>query len=218
MKSNKNISIIVGLGLLLTFVISIIVNMFLLGPVVFSADFITLMVANENQVKIGALLELLNGALTIGIVLLFLPFFLKHYKALSYGYLAFAVFHLAVVAVDVFNVFSLLSLSKEYLNVEAATEAQFRLLGTILYDNRWWSHYMDILTSGFPSLLFYILLFRIKLIPRFISIWGIVAIPLIVIMVVLAMFDQNTYMFLMMPIGLNQIFMAFWILIKGFKD
>jgi hypothetical protein len=216
MSSYKITAITAGLGLLLTMALSVSVNMFLLGPVVFDSNFLTTISANENQVKMSALLELLNGILSIGIVMLFLPLFFKHNKSLSLGYLGFAIFHLAVVVLDVFNVFSMLSLSKEYINVAVETEAYFQLLGTVLYDNRWWSHYMEILSSCFPLLLFYVLLFQTKLVPRFISIWGLVAVPLVITSVLLAMFDQGTHMSLMMVLGLNQIFMIFWLIIKGF--
>jgi len=77
---------------------------------------------------------------------------------------------------------------------------------------------MTILVSCLPLFIFYLLLYQLKLVPRFISIWGIAAVPLLLIAVLLAIFDEDTYMGLMAPGGLNQIFLGGWLIIKGFNS
>ena len=218
MKKYQLTARVVGVGMLLLIALSIFVNMIYLGPIVFAPDFLTNVSANANQVKISILLELLNGTLSVGIAVLLLPIFIQHNKSMAYGYFGFSIFTFTIIAVDIFSILSILSLSKEYVSAGSPDTAYFQTLGTLLYENRWWSHYMTILVSCLPLFIFYLFLYQIKLIPRFISIWGIAAVPLIVAAVLLAIFDQDTYMGLMMPGGINQIFLGGWLIVKGFNS
>ena len=77
---------------------------------------------------------------------------------------------------------------------------------------------MTLLIGSFPLVFFYALLFQSRVVPRFISVWGMLSLPLLVTAIIMAMFDQGTNMDLMTPLGINQIFLAGWLIVKGFKQ
>ena len=76
---------------------------------------------------------------------------------------------------------------------------------------------------GLGGLMFYPLLYQSKLIPRFISVWGIIGDISILTAGVLGMFGLNPtfstiLIFLGLPIAANEMFLAVWLIVKGFKS
>ncbi len=69
------------------------------------------------------------------------------------------------------------------------------------------------------AFLFYVLLFKTKLVPRFISVWGLVACCTLLIANFagsLGISSPVLYV-LMIPIFANEVFLAIWLMIKGFN-
>ena len=81
--------------------------------------------------------------------------------------------------------------------------------------------YSDIQIYFFISgaLFFYILFYRTRLIPVFISLWGIVATILLLAVTILKLFgiDSVALQMLFLPIALNELFLAVWLIVKGFN-
>lgn len=82
--------------------------------------------------------------------------------------------------------------------------------------------YSDIHIYFFISgaIFFYILLYRTKVIPRFISVWGLAAALLLLIITILRLFGINSTLLdvLLAPMILNELFLAIWLIIRGFKS
>jgi len=69
----------------------------------------------------------------------------------------------------------------------------------------------------------YSLLYKSKLIPRFISVWGIVAVILLFAVNMFGLFQSDginliIQMSLALPIILNEIFLGIWLIVKGFNQ
>jgi hypothetical protein len=216
MNSTKKTARIVAVLLLLTIIIGILINQFLQGPIVFSKDFLTKVSANSNQIIISTVLGVVTGALGVGIAVILLPIFAQ-YKRLSYLYFGFSLIGFAIILIDNVSVLSILGLSQEYVNAEASAADELQTLGTILFQTRWWTHYTMLLISGLPLFMFYYLFFLTKLIPRFISVWGLIGVLMLFTEVLLSFFGQGIGMILFLPLGLVQILMVIWLLIKGFN-
>jgi len=56
------------------------------------------------------------------------------------------------------------------------------------------------------------------LIPRFISIWGIIAVILMVAGLVIDMLGATPNIMLYIPMGANELFLGLWLLFKGFNS
>jgi hypothetical protein len=69
------------------------------------------------------------------------------------------------------------------------------------------------------ALLFYLLLLQTQLIPTFISIWGIVATIFLLIVTIIKLFgvDLPVINVFLAPIITNELFLAVWLMVKGFK-
>ena len=73
---------------------------------------------------------------------------------------------------------------------------------------------------GLGALILYYLLYQSKLVPRLISIWGFIAIIMLLVANLLGMLSNNSAMtiFLATPIILNELFLAVWLIVKGFNS
>jgi hypothetical protein len=70
--------------------------------------------------------------------------------------------------------------------------------------------------------MFYVLLYRSRIVPRWISAWGLVAIPFYVAADLLAMygvFDANApeQVLMFMPLGVQELVLAVWMIARGFR-
>lgn len=70
--------------------------------------------------------------------------------------------------------------------------------------------------------MFYLLLYRSRIVPRWISVWGLAAIPLYVAAYVLAMYgaigtDSATQTLLYTPLAVQEMVLAIWMIARGFR-
>jgi hypothetical protein len=177
--------------------------------------------ANETQVIIGVLLELVNGIAVVGIAVFMFPLFKKYSEALALGYVAFRIIEAVIAVAAVVSALTLIALSQEYVKAGAGDASHFQTLGTSLLATRafWVSTMLGIFFS-LGALLFYYLLYQSKLLPRFISVWGLIGAALILIWNLLEMFgiSVSAGMILALPIILNEIFLGIWLIAKGFNS
>jgi len=218
MNSNISSGRTVGVILLLTFILGVLINQFLQGPIIFSEDFLNKVAANSNQVILSVLLVLTSSILALVMAVILLPIFKQSNYSLAFLYLAFSVISFATYLIDNTVILTMLGLSKEYVAAGASEAGYFESIGAVFYQARWWTHYMTLLISSLPFFLFYYLFYQTKLIPRFVSIWGLLAVLLLLVEVLFSMYGQSLGMILFLPMGLVQIFLAIWLIIKGLKS
>lgn len=172
--------------------------------------------ANETRVVAGVLLELTNGLAVIGIAFLLYPLLKKLDEALAAGYLAFRIVEAVIIVVALAIPLAMIALSREFSS--AAPDA-FAVAGTALSALR--THLYGQLLGIFFSLgafVLYSLLFHSRLVPRFISVWGLVAVVMIFAWNLSEMFGLGIEfgIVLGLPIILNEIFLGIWLLVRGF--
>lgn len=129
--------------------------------------------------------------------------------------MSFRIIESAVCAAAAVIPISYLALSREYLLATAPDTVLFQLVGVLLSDVR--ANIMGLLIPMFfclGELLFYYAMFRAKLVPRFISVWGLVSV-LLVIFLCLYPLNESIKMHFALPIILNEIFLGVWLIGKG---
>jgi hypothetical protein len=115
---------------------------------------------------------------------------------------------------------ALIALSQEYAATGAADAAYWQALGGSFLMVR--TYLVGQLTGIFFSLaalLFYYLLYQAQLVPRFIPLWGLIGVALILTWNLLEIFGMGISwgMVLALPIILNEIFLGIWLIVKGFN-
>ncbi|MBA6155627.1 DUF4386 domain-containing protein [Tenacibaculum sp. S7007] len=215
MNPTKPTTRTIGILFLIIFVSGILVYQVLRGPFLFGDDILANAALNSDKVTISTLVSFLAGILTILISVLLLPIFKKFSSKLGYIYVAFCLLNFIAIAIESYSAISLLDFSTEFSKSDNKTTLES--LSGVFYNNHRSAHFMYLLTSCLPVFVLYYSLFVGKLVPKTISIFGMVAVLLMFISVVLSIFNIKGSSDLMIPIAIIQLFLPFWLIFKGFK-
>jgi len=153
---------------------------------------------NKISLVIGVLLEIADGAAVVGIGVLMFPILKMFNKRLALGYVIFRVIECAIIIAAGIYMSSLLK--------------------------PMWKYEMIIfLFTGLGGLIFSDLLYQSNLIPRLLSVLGLIGYALLsigVLLDLLGYFSMNTNagMLFYIPGGLFELFLPIWLFIKGFNS
>ena len=93
----------------------------------------------------------------------------------------------------------------------------FQTSGALLKAASDWASIVENFPFGLGALIFYILLFQSTLIPRWLSVWGLVGATLMLAMGLLRMYGHPV-IYLAIPIILNELVLAVWLIVMGFNS
>jgi hypothetical protein len=219
-NSYKNNAVIIGILFIIATAFLFVGESFY-GPVLDTPD--TLQVAYPNRISaiIGTLIEF-SCILAIPLIPVFAyPVLRKHSQTLALGYIVFRLFEAVLfVLVDITKL-SLIKVSQLYLTAESSNAAFIESIGATIQGWNEWAWVFYVLIFGFGALIFYVALYQSKLLPRWISIWGLIAIIMMMTSALLAMFGVELpdaiFGLLVVPIGVQEMVMAVWLIAKGFN-
>jgi len=223
MDSNRKIAIIVGLLFIIGTVAGIL-SVGFLGSILDAPDYLIEVSANENQVKIGALLEFTMAAATAGIAISLYPILKKHNEGLALGSVGFRIIESVIFMVGTISLLSLVTLSKEFVIAGAPVASSYQTSGALLLAVREsGSGALAYIAFGIGAMMYYYLFYQSKLIPRFISLWGLLGIALMFADVLFIMFGlyvqfSTLSIILTLPILVQEMFLAVWLIVKGFNS
>jgi hypothetical protein len=220
MNTSKGTARIVGALFLIAMVTSLVGGIWL-ESITTAPDYLTTVSANETQVLVGVLLELINCMAVVGIAATLFPVLKKQSEALALGYLGIRVVEAVILVVAVLSPLVLVVLSQEYVAAGASDASYFQTLGTLVMTVR--AYIFDLLTAlffGLGAVLLYSSMYRSRLVPRFISVWGLIAVVALLAWNLLEAFGMSISagMVFGLPIILNEIFLGIWLIAKGFNS
>ena len=218
MSSTERLGRIVG-ALLLVQLAGLIVPFILLLPIARgSREYLANAAGVNGQVKLAVVLLLLNCALTVGISLAVYPLVRKYGERLALLLVAASVVMLTLQAVDCAHILAMLALSQQFAQAGGSGEL-FQAMAAMLYATRKWSHYAELLAIDCWIFVFYCVLYRFRLVPRVLSVFGIVTVLLHFAGVTLAGFVGYP---MLTPLGasmaLSHVAVAGWLMVMGFRE
>ena len=173
MNTYKNIARMMGILYILG-TISGILSRVVTGPILRTQHLLASISANGNQITLGALFVLTMGLALAMIPVMAYPVLRKHAEILALGYVVFrgaleGVYYMAIVV----SWLLLLPLSQVY-QAGSPEASNLRVLANVLLEAK------EIVVFGMivfclGGLMFYYLLFQSKLVPRWLSGWGWIA-------------------------------------------
>ena len=188
-----------------------------------SPDYLHQLAGNPDQIILAALLEFIWAATGAGIAIGLYPLLKKYNGALALGSVGFRVVENVFVLIGTLSLLSLLTLSQEFIAAGAPEASSFQTLGTLLLALRDWQlHVISGLAFSLGVLMYYAILYRSNLIPRWLSGWGVLGAVLALAATVLASFTrdfglESVHTYLHIPIGLQELVFAVWLIVKGFN-
>jgi Domain of unknown function (DUF4386) len=222
MNTSRMTAILVG-TLFIIGTVAGILSVVVTAPLSEAPDLLTRVAANEDRVALGALLVLIMGfALAIVPVLMF-PIAKRHNETLALGYV---VFRGGLETVTYFgwaiSWLLLVPLSQAYVQAGASDASTIQALGALLLKAGATSGMLTAIVFPLGALMFYALLYQSKLIPRWISVWGGIGVTLHLAGTGLAgMFGLTdlpmiVQLVVVLPILIQEMVMAVWLIAKGF--
>lgn len=215
MKPYRKESVFIGLFFLIAMAGSL-VGAGLIEPVVTAPDPIAAAARNQRGLLAGIFLELSCAVCVVGIAMFMAPLLKKASPSLAAGYLGFRTVEAVFCALITIAPVSLITLSKLPPSLSNSTAAQTAIL-------------IRSFSAGLPLAFFFCLgalclysgLLKSKLLPKFIGIWGLIAVTLVFGLNIVTQYhpiEMTVNMILALPMILNEIFMGLWLIIKGFNQ
>lgn len=224
MNSSRKTAIIVG-GLYIIGTVAGVLSVVFTTSILNDPEYLIQISANEKQIIAGALFVLLMGFSLAMVPVLLFPILKKQHEALALGYIVFrgaleTVTYIALVICWLF----LMVLSREYVAAGAPADSYFQTLGALLRGGYASINTILIIVFSLGALMLYGMFYQSRLIPRWISVWGFIAIILHFTTAFLLIFhivDSDTAPVLLVmnfPIFLQEMVMAVWLIAKGFNS
>jgi hypothetical protein len=215
-------AISVGVLFITATVLNVLGKTKFLDPILDAPNYLIKISANENQVIIGGLLVLLSAFACAGIAIGLYPVLKKQNGALALGSVGLRVIESMLYIVGVVCTLSLITLSQGYVLAGESNASAFQISGTLLLAVKDSAGLLSVVTFTLGGLMYYYVLFQSKLIPRWLSGWGFAGAALSLACALLTIFGQlipfsTVFILLQVPIGLQEIVLAVWLIVKGFN-
>jgi hypothetical protein len=175
---------------------------------------------NRTRIRISNLVALLTSVAIIVLGVMFYAAFHEQYKIIALVALVCFVAEGITLAVGKMGAYALVPLSQEFVEAGPPEASHFQTLGSFLYyglDRTGYNVHMLFFCLG--AILWYFLLVVSSCIPRALSIWGLAAVCLLTIPVLLVLYNRDwTYLdILALPYAPFELVLGLWLIVKGFS-
>jgi hypothetical protein len=182
-------------------------------------DYLGTVSTNERQVMIGMFIELIWAFAVIGIPVVLFPILKKYNEALALGFHSLRFMEAFSTIAHSLILLTLLTLSQEFVLAGTPSASYFQALGTLLLAAREWVFNIGSgLIWSLSALLLNYILYRSKLVPRWLSGWGLAGSVLSFLTYFLGFFSVHLSEWLFAPIAVQEMVFAVWLIVKGFNS
>lgn len=185
--------------------------------VIGAPDFLSTISAHRATLVLGAFLMLLNTVVDVGKGVLFFPILEKHGKRTALVYLAALVVQVVLLDIGVLCLLMIVPLGQSALEAGGAGAVWATALGSLLTEANTMAYQIGQATLGVGGAFLCSLLYRTRLIPRWLAAWGLIGYVIHVAGAVAEVFGVPVSLILLIPGGLFEMALGFWLLIKGFQ-
>ena len=221
MNSSRKVASIAGVLLLIDAVTALVSNG-LTDPVLRAPDYLTSVSAHGTQILIGALVALIEAIASASIAMALYPVLRKYHEGLALGAVGFGLIKGVFSLVKISGLLSLVLLSQHVVKAGAPDTSAFHIVGMLTLAIMTWAHsvFGDI-ALGVSALLYYAVLYRTRLVPRWLAFGGLTGGVQTLVAAVLVLFGFDPLSFLIissiLPLFLQGIGLGSWLIVKGFN-
>ena len=182
-------------------------------------DILSLVVANSSQITMGAFFYLMMGISLMAMTVFLYPLFRKDSEELAGGLLLFrGALEGTGYFISTLGILTLVALGNEYI-ATGANSAALQSMGNVLYQVQ------DRLAPVGPiffligTTCLYLSFYRTRLIPRWLTVWGLIGVVCSLASALLSFFHVDTGYgpYLELVIFPQELVMAVWLIVKGFN-
>jgi hypothetical protein len=188
-------------------------------PDLTGTDYLTGVAGHPNQMAASALLYLIAAATSVGIAIALYPLLKPISDSLALGSVVFRTIEAVFYAAAVVSMLSVLTLGQQLAAAPSGNRASIETMADFAVSIRDHSTLAAVFAFSLGALMYYFLFYRSRLVPRWLSGWGMVAALVMLTACLLALFsnsDVTEYKLLVAPIFVQEMVFAVWLLVKGF--
>ena len=220
MNSYRKTAIIVG-ALFIIATVTAILTITILGTTLETPLNQSVISDNEYQIGLAALFWIILAISVTGIGFFMYPIIKKYDKGLALGYISFRLTESICIIISSIILLSILTISQETV-AGTIDAANYQPIGSLLLALQNWSFEIGTLIFlGLGGFFIYYPLYELKLVPRVLSIWGLIGATCVLIYGILALFgfttDSVVLNILAAPIAIQEMVFAVWLIVKGFN-
>lgn len=160
-----------------------------------------------NQVRTGVFLQLINSAAVVGIAALIFPILRKYSEGMTMIYVSSRIIESVLLLISAIGPLILITLKQDDAK---QLNSMIMLLGN-------YSFQIAMISLSAGSIFLCYVLYKKKLIPRILSILGLVGYLLLLVSGLLSIIGFKDITSLYIPGAIFEIIFPFWLIIKGFN-
>lgn len=194
-----------------------------LGSILDAPNYLINVSAHGNQLIIAALLFLIAAISAFATSFMLFPVLRRHIESLALGYVGLRIFENVFYVIGTVGLLIMLTISQKYV-AGAVNASYYQALGTLLLALKDWAVLIGTLIFfGLGSMTLNYVLYQSKLVPRWLSVWGLIGAVLVFIYGWIGIFGlgiglTSPYSLLAMPIAAQEMVFAVWLILKGFNS
>ncbi|WP_024772242.1 DUF4386 domain-containing protein [Aquimarina macrocephali] len=206
----------------LLFIAGMVAGVFSIAPSIDSTKYLTEAAANSNNVITDAFFQFIMSLAYLGIAILLYPIIKRFDGSLAIGFLSFRIISATLVIFGTILLLSILALSQEFVYNSPNSTLDLKALGNVFKIMRdYINHVFMVLVLCIGNFMLYILLMKSKLIPQWLSVWGLIGTLLSGAASILILFQvieiiTAEYLILNVPTALLELVLGIWLLVNGF--
>lgn len=218
----RKIAIVAGVFFWMTEVTAVL-GLLLYQGAMHDVNFILGGVGGDRNVLLGALAEALLAVANIGTAVTLFPIVRKQSEGFALGYVAGRVVESVVIIVGIITMVTLVRMRQDVAGAAGASAVSLVVAGkTLMAIHDWTFLFGPDLVLGANSFMLAYLMYRSKLVPRFIAILGLVGGPLVSVAATLVLVGvlkqySSIQTIAALPVFLWEASVATWMIAKGFN-
>lgn len=191
------------------------------GAIPGAAGALTDFFPHQTQIVVGTLINQLNDAAIIAYAVALFPVLRMFGQGPALAYVAFKLVEGVLLLVAAAMLLSLIPLSQTYIQGGSGSAGSLRAVAEVTLSQQFWAGRLAALVYLIATTILNVMLYRSRLVPRFIAIWGLIATVLLATGLAAGVGSPTggfqLGQVLVIPIILWELLFATWLIVRGFN-
>jgi hypothetical protein len=180
-------------------------------------DFLSMIPAHQTIFMMGAFLMLLNTLVDVAKGVLFFPILENYGKRTALAYLSALIVEVVLLTVGVLALLMIVPLAQQAADAGQASVGWAKALGALAVQSNAMAYNIGEISLAVGCVFLCTLLFRTRLIPRWLSVSGLIGYPVLMVGCIAEIFGTHIGTQLTIPGMFFELVLPFWLIIKGFQ-
>ncbi len=198
-----------------------ILSVVTMGDALGAADYLAALAANPTGARVAALLDVLMVAAIVAIPVVLYPVMHAVSPTLAVAYVVARLAEGLLIVVGAIALITAVDLSAAFTAAGSPANSPFQILGDTLNAGGQTAFNLGALGFfGASAVVLNWVLYRARLVPAWISLWGLIGGALVVTLGLLIILNVRTDLLeaiLTIPIAVNEMVLAVWLIVRGFS-